>query len=101
MKQVFIIVFGLFILLGMSSCMTTKTSVGEFRDLPGKEVTYAKGKQFWLFWGIVPIGRTDVPAPSHGNCQVVTKFKISDFLISAITGGLLTTYSIEVRVKSN
>lgn len=99
MKNLIIIFFIMIMAVSFSPCMTTKTSVGEFNDLPGRGMTYAKGNQFWLFWGIVPVGRTDVPAPSHGNCQVVTKFRISDFLISGITGGLLTTYSIEVRVK--
>lgn len=83
----------------LSSCMTTKTSVGDFKELQGKEYTYSKGKQFWLFWGIVPIGRTNVNTPGDGNCEVVTRFNFSDVLISGLTGGIVTSYSIKVKAK--
>ncbi|MEY4287666.1 MAG: hypothetical protein RL511_1755, partial [Bacteroidota bacterium] len=48
------------ILSSLASCMTTQTPVGAYMETPGKEVTFDKGKQFWLFWGIVPIGKTHV-----------------------------------------
>ena len=83
----------------MSSCMTTKTNVGEFREMEGKEYVYEKWKQLWLFWGLVPIGRTDASTPRSGDCAVVTKLKLSDFLISGITGGIVTSYTITVKAK--
>lgn len=82
-----------------SSCMMTKTPVGAYLETPGKEVTFDKGKQFWLFWGIMPIGRTHVNTPSNGNCQVVTKIRLTDFIISGLTGGIVTSTSIKVEVK--
>ncbi len=87
------------ILFLFGSCMTTKTSVGSFKESPGKEYTYAKGKQLWLFWGLVPLGRTNVNTPSNGNCEVITKFRFGDFLISGITAGILTSYTIKVKAK--
>ena len=87
------------IALFMSSCMTTKTSVGAFRETQGSKYTYAKGKQFWLFWGILPIGRTNVNTPGDGNCEVITRFNVADALISGLTGGILTSYSIKVKAK--
>jgi hypothetical protein len=83
----------------LTSCMTTRTPVGNYVETEGKEYTYAKGKQFWVLWGIFPIGRTQVNTPSDGNCQVVTKYKFSDILISGLTGGIVTSYSIKVEVK--
>lgn len=83
----------------MSSCMTTKTSVGAYKEIDGREYTYAQGKQFWLFWGIVPLGRTSVNTPGDGNCEVITKFRFVDALISGVTGGILTSYSIKVKAK--
>ncbi|MEY3592344.1 MAG: hypothetical protein RLZZ38_1320 [Bacteroidota bacterium] len=83
----------------MTSCMMTKTPVGAYLETPGKEVTFDKGKQFWLFWGIMPIGRTHVNTPSNGNCQVVTKIRLTDFIISGLTGGIVTSTSIKVEVK--
>jgi len=83
----------------LSSCMTTKTQVGQYKELQGKTYKYDKGKQFWIFWGLVPIGRTSVNTPSDGNCEIITKFKFGDFLISSLTGGLLTSYTIKVKAK--
>jgi hypothetical protein len=79
--------------------MTTQTPVGAYMETPGKEVTFDKGKQFWLFWGIVPIGKTHVSTPSNGNCQVTTKIKLGDFIISGLTGGIVTSTTIKVEVK--
>ena len=83
----------------MNSCMVTKTSVGQYTETSGEEYTYARGKQLWLFWGIVPLGRTNVNTPKDGNCQVVTKYNFGDFLITGLTGGILSSYSIKVKAK--
>ena len=81
------------------SCMTTKTDVGAYRETQGVEYKYAKGKQFWLFWGILPLGRTKVNTPADGNCQIVTRFNVLDALISSVTGGLVTSYTIKIKAK--
>lgn len=83
----------------MNSCMVTKTNVGQFTETRGEEYTYAKGKQMWLFWGIVPLGRTNVNTPKDGDCQVVTRYNFGDFLITGLTGGILSSYSIKVNAK--
>lgn len=87
------------IILFTSSCMTTKTSIGEYKELQGSEYTYAKGKQMWLFWGLMPLGRTNVNTPKDGNCEVITRFNIGDALISGLTGGLVSSYTIKVNAK--
>ncbi len=82
-----------------ASCMTTKTPVGNYQALQGEEYTYGKGKQIWLFWGILPAGRTNVNTPSDGDCEVITHFTFVDFLITGLTAGIVTSYSIKVRAK--
>lgn len=82
-----------------SSCMTTKTPVGNYAAQQGEVFTYAKGKQIWLFWGLLPAGRTNVNTPSDGDCEVVTRFTFVDFLITGLTGGLVSAYSIKVKAK--
>ena len=89
----------LFMSFLLSSCMTTKTSVGAFKETTGQDYTYAKGKQFWLFWGLVPLSRTNVNTPGDGNCEVVTQFNFGDFLITGLTAGIVTSYSIKVVAK--
>ena len=81
------------------SCMTTKTQVGQFREKQGNEYVFDKGKQFWLFWGLIPVGRTSVNTPSDGACEVITKFRFTDVLICGLTGGIVTTHSIKVKAK--
>jgi hypothetical protein len=99
MKKFKLLFLQLSILLVVTSCMTTKTPVGNYLVTPGKEVTYDKGKQFWLFWGLVPLGRTHVNTPQDGNCQVVTKYKFLDVIIFGFTGGIVSSYSIKVETK--
>ena len=93
--------FTLIFLLGVfiTSCMTTKTQVGQFREKQGNEYVFDKGKQMWLFWGLIPIGRTGVNTPSDGACEVITKFRVSDLLICTLTGGFVTSFSIKVKAK--
>ena len=82
-----------------TSCMTTKTNVGAYKETQGEEYTYAKGKQIWLFWGLLPLGRTSVNTPGDGNCQVITRYNFSDVLISGLTAGTVTTETIKVKAK--
>ncbi len=93
------IVCAIFMSITFSSCLTTKTSVGAYRETQGSEYTYAKAKQLWLFWGLMPLGRTSANTPGDGNCEIITKFTIGDFLISGLTGGLITSYTIKVKAK--
>lgn len=100
MKKAIIYLLALLVLgTSMQSCMTTKTPVGNFRESTGEEYMYAKGKQLWLFWGIVPIGRTSVATPTNGSCEVITRFNFGDFLISGLTLGVVTSQSIKIKAK--
>ena len=65
----------------MTSCMTTSTTTGSYLEDEGKNYTYAKGKQLWVGFGLIPIGRVDVSTPVDGNCEVISKFTFGDFLI--------------------
>ena len=89
------------VLFILSSCMTTSTTVGDFKEDSGKQYTYAKGKQFWIGFGLLPIGRTDVQTPTDGSCEVISKFTFGDFLISGITGGIVSSRTIIVKDKKN
>ncbi len=89
----------LIVALMLTSCMTTKTNVGAFRENEGSIYTYAKGKQVWIFWGLLPVGRTKVNTPGDGDCQVVTRFNVADVLVNFFTGGFVKTYTIKVNAK--
>ena len=83
----------------LPSCMTTRTSVGSYRETEGDEYVYAKGKQCYLFWGLVPLGRTRVTTPADGNCEVRTRYGFWDAFLSVITGGIFEMQSIRVYAK--
>ena len=85
----------------LPSCMTTRTSVGSYRETEGDEYVYAKGKQCYLFWGLVPLGRTRVATPADGNCEVRTRYGFWDAFLSVITGGIFEMQSIRVYAKQS
>ena len=92
-------VFMLAVLTLLPSCMTTRTSVASYRETEGDEYVYAKGKQCYLFWGLVPLGRTRVATPADGNCEVRTRYGFWDAFLSVITGGIFEMQSILVYAK--
>jgi len=96
MKKIFL---SALLLVFITSCMTTKTPVGKFTETEGKAKTYSKVKQIYILWGLFPVGRASAATPEDGNCQVVTRYNIGDFLITGLTGGIVSTYTIKVEVK--
>lgn len=90
----------IFCALLFSSCMTTRTNVGNYQEQEKtgeKTYTYARGKQCYLFWGLLPLGRTNVATPPHGTCQVRTSYRFLDALVSGITGGIFAMQTITVK----
>jgi len=94
-----------FLFIGMitvlSSCYTTQVTVG---DMPQKARTekYSKSKQFYLFWGVIPLGRNDPRVPTNDEGFIVeSKFKFGDFLISGLTGGIIGARTSTVYVEKD
>ena len=79
--------------------MTTRTSVSNFKETQGQEYKYSKGKQCYLFWGLIPLGRTSVSTPAEEPCQIRTSFRFIDAFVSAITGGIFSMQTIKVIAK--
>lgn len=86
-------------LMTVTSCMTTRTVVGNYKESQNEKYTYAKGKQTWVLWGLIPLGRTNVNTPADGNCEITTKYNFGDVLITGLTGGIVKTYTIKVKAK--
>ena len=88
-----------FIAIFVSSCMTIKTPVGTYKESTGTPYVYSKGKQVWLFWGMLPLGRTSVATPTDGSCEIITRKNFIDVLIMDLTGGIVITHTIKVKAK--
>ena len=84
-------------LMALSSCMVTKTAVGEYKQQQGKEERYAKAKQLFFFG--CRMGRTTVATPSDGNCMIKEKFSFGDALITTLTAGIISSRTIIVYTK--
>lgn len=98
-KQISIALIVGLVMISTNSCMITKTPVGEYKQQTGKKYKHAQGKQVWLFWGLIPLGRTSVSTPSHKNCMIRTGYTFGDVLVRGITGGIISTYTIRVFAK--
>ena len=84
----------------MSSCYTTRTSLGDFNKLTDNgdtnTIVYSREKQCYVISDLVPLKMKHAPVPSTGNAQVVTKRKFLDGLVSDFTLGIFTMRTIEV-----
>ena len=101
MKRKSLMLFAVAISLLFSSCFGTKTAVGHYREMVKVEdvdtYNYSKGKQAYLFWGFLPMGRTQVATPPHGNCQIKTRHGFLDMLVTVLTGGIFSMQTIKVK----
>lgn len=88
-------------MVAFSSCYSTKTYVGEYQEIShngtADTYTYAKGKQLYLFGGLIPIGHTRVSTPKSGNCEVITKHTILDLLVSGVTFQIISMQTVKVN----
>jgi hypothetical protein len=98
-KTAIYIMLSIMLATTFTSCMVTKTNVGTFKEEQGKDYVYAKGKQVWFLWGLIPIGRTNVSTPADGSCQVITKYNFGDLLIFGLTAGVFKSYTIKIKAK--
>ena len=98
MKQTNICILILTALM-LTSCMTTRTSLQNYKETHGQEYRYSKAKQCYLFWGLIPLGRATIATPEDKPCQVRTSFRFFDALCSTITGGIFSMQTITVMAK--
>lgn len=99
MKKISLFIVLLTTLTVFSSCMKTTTEVGQYATMPGKEYRLDKDRRHWIFWGLLPINSPNVQTPADGNCKIVTKFTFGDFLITGLTAGIVTSYTIKSYAK--
>lgn len=88
----------LFIALVTPSCMTTEVIVG---DKPDKTEKHDQTKQFWLFWGLLRLGDSQPDVPEGQDMIIKEKFRFLDFVISGLTGGIITARTIIVEVEKS
>lgn len=89
-------------LLLTTSCLTHRHTVGDGPvGAQGRTEVYSRAKQVYIFWGLVPLGRPQPAAPSHGDYQIKTGYNIGDALLSVVTGGILQFRTIRIIVHKD
>ncbi|NCC99375.1 MAG: hypothetical protein EOL95_06675 [Bacteroidia bacterium] len=84
----------------LSSCMATRTNVNGFNEAQGQTYKYDKVKQCYLFWGLIPLGRSKAHTPDNKRpCQIRTYYSFGDAIVSSILGGLFEMQTIKVIAK--
>lgn len=94
MKKLLLFILSLSV---MTSCYTTWTTVGNYDQLKKqglKSYKYDKKKQFYLF-EIIPLGHSHAKTPNE-PCEVVSKFKLFDFILPTITCGIVGSRTVFV-----
>ena len=95
MKKLLICIISLVL---FTSCYTTWTTVGNYKQLEQqglKTYQYDKSKQYYLFGGLIPLGHSHANTPNE-PCEIKSKFKFGDFLITAITCDIFCSRTVYV-----
>lgn len=87
--------------LMLPSCYATRTRVGRYNEVIRVDrvstYRYAKAKQAYLFWGLLPLGRTEIQTPSHGICEIKTRHGFLDAIVTGLTFGIVGMQTIRVE----
>lgn len=95
MKRITIIALMLLAVMSLTSCYTNRVNVAGYTSEFGEEKMYDRAKQWYLFEGLIPIGRANLKTPSDGVCQVRSYYSPLDALITVLTGGLVSTRTVK------
>lgn len=88
-----------FALIIFCSCGTQKFSMG---DTNGETISKDKQKSIRLFWGWIPIDKShNFSYPNATGYKVTTRYNFGDFLVSALTGGIVILKTVKFEaIKS-
>jgi hypothetical protein len=96
------IVLLLALMFSFQSCYVNRTTIGDGPvGKSGDKVQYSKTKQVYLFWGGIAVGQGQPATPTAPHYQVKTSFNFWDGVISALTGGIVSTRSVKIYTKND
>jgi hypothetical protein len=97
-KQIILSAFTLIIFL--SSCAVQKEQLGNYSTSEGKTTVYEKGKDMCLFWNQVQIQDVEKNLKIK-NYEKITKRTFFDNLIFYGTFGVVSYYSVKIKIKES
>ena len=96
----YVVALGILSTIVLSSCSVQRYTVGNGPIGPQQvERVYARGRNFYLFAGLIPLNRATPVVPSDGNYQIKSSFNVVDWLITGITGGLITSRQTKILIR--
>src|SRR5579863_5893854 len=99
MKRFTLLMASGWFILSLNSCFVNRTTVADGPIGKEKSIKYAKAKQMYLFWGLVPIGQAQPRTPVECGYQVKSVFNFWDMLVSTITGGIFDLRTVKILVR--
>lgn len=85
----------------LPSCMKTQTYVGDYQrqTYNGSEnyYEYFKGRQSYLFGGLIKLGDCEPDTPPQGTCEILTKQSFVDALLSSLTFNIVTFQTVQIN----
>lgn len=104
MKKLLFILVVIATVLSLPSCFGTRTAVGNYAQevrVKQEEYKYSRGKQVYLLWGLIPLGRKQVAIPEHTPYQIRTRMNVADLLVFWLTAGIVDMQTIQVWAPLN
>lgn len=88
--------------LCLTSCMVNRHTVGDgpVGSTHFKKQLYDRGKRIYVLYGILSSDRPNLRIPKDGNYQFEACTNITDGIISSLFGGLISTRTEKIYVKS-
>ena len=96
MKQIFI--FTLLSLIFVTSCTVSRQQVGNYEEIEGKVTVIEKGKDFYLFWDLLPV-QTIEENLKITDYEIIKKRRFLDSVILLGTIGIVSSYDVKVKTK--
>lgn len=99
MKHI-LLIFTLILSLGFSSCQVQRIQVGNYENQEGKSQIYEQGKNFHLFWDLVPLKEIEKNL-SIQDYEIVQHRSLFDNIVYYGTIGIFSFHTVKIKYKSS
>lgn len=111
----FIVIIGVLLVISFIGCATLPLESNLQKPVAMTQISDARGNEFivtkhalWLFWGLIPISVPNVDevagprvADYEGvqNLKITVQYSFVDFLLSAVTSGVIYSQTVTIQGK--
>lgn len=88
-------------LVCLSACVTSKTYIGNYREAINKNKSSSKYNVTQFFWKDLILIDTIRNSKSDYSFKIVKRQSIYNRYINKVTGGMINSYHVKIKVKKN